>query len=114
VLTRSLRLQANEEEAKKDSKEDDSALIDIEKYSNSESPGESGEASQGILNSLGGLLSRFCGRAANITDPNSIMVLEDMVYGASHVEPTSFQDAISGSESKEWIEAIQPEVSPLE
>ena len=38
-----------------------------------------------------------------------------MVYGVSHeTEPTSFQDAISGPESKEWIEAIQSEVSSLE
>jgi hypothetical protein len=38
-----------------------------------------------------------------------------MVYGVSHeTEPTSFQDAISGPKSKEWIEAIQSEVSSLE
>jgi len=43
------------------------------------------------------------------------MVLEEMAYGVSHeTEPTSFQDAISGPESKEWIEAIQSEVSSLE
>jgi len=43
------------------------------------------------------------------------MFLEEMVYGVFHeVELTSFQDAISGPESKEWIEAIQSEVSSLE
>jgi hypothetical protein len=43
------------------------------------------------------------------------MVLEVMVYGVSHeTEPTSFQDAISGPESKEWIEASQFEVSFLQ
>jgi hypothetical protein len=43
------------------------------------------------------------------------MVLEEVVYGVSHeTEPTSFQDAISGAESKEWIEAIQSQVSSLE
>jgi hypothetical protein len=37
------------------------------------------------------------------------MVLEEIVYGVSHeteTEPISFQDAISGPGSKEWIEAI--------
>jgi hypothetical protein len=38
-----------------------------------------------------------------------------MVYGVSHeTKPTSFQDAISGPKSKEWIEAIESEVSSLE
>jgi hypothetical protein len=51
VLRRFLRLQAKEdakkkEEAKKESKEDDLVLTDIETYSDSESPGEFGEASQ--------------------------------------------------------------------
>jgi len=48
VLRRSLRLKAKEdakkeEEEKKDSKEYDSVLSDIETYSDSESPDESGE-----------------------------------------------------------------------
>ena len=43
------------------------------------------------------------------------MVLDEIVYGVSHeTEPTSFQDAISGPESKEWIEAIQSEVCSQE
>jgi hypothetical protein len=43
------------------------------------------------------------------------MVLEEMVYGVSHeTEPTSFHDAISGPEPKEWIEAIQCEVSSVD
>ena len=104
-----------EEEEKKDSKEDDSIRTDIETYSDFESPEESSESSQGILNSIGGLLSRFSGAAANITESTSSMVLEEMVYGFSHeTEPTSSQDAISGPESKEWIEAIQSEVSSVE
>ena len=94
-----------EEEKKKDSKEDHSILTDIETYSDSESPeesGESGESSQGILNSIGGVPSRFSGAAANMTESTSSMVLEEMVYGVSHeTEPTSFQDAISGLQSKE-------------
>jgi hypothetical protein len=116
VLRRSLRLKANEdakkeEEEKKDS---DSILTDIETYSDSEPPEESGESSQGILNSIGGLFSRFSGAAVNITESTSSMVLE-MVYGVSYeTEPTSFQDAISGPESKEWIEAIQSEVFSVE
>jgi len=104
-----------EKKRKKESKEDDSVLTDIETYSDSESPEESGETSQGILNSVGGMLSRFSGVAANITESTSSMVLEEMVYGVSHeTELTSLQDAISGPESKEWIEAIQSEVSSLE
>jgi hypothetical protein len=100
---------------KERSSEDDSVLTDIETYSDSESPEESGEASQGILNSIGGLFSRFSGAAANITVSTSSMVLEEMVYGVSHeTEPTSFQHAISRPESKKWIEAIQSEVSSLE
>jgi len=64
VLRRSLQLKAKEdakkeEEEKKDSKEDDSILTDIETYSDSEPPEESGKSSQGILNSIGGLFSRF-------------------------------------------------------
>jgi len=115
VLRKSLRLKAKEEEEKKDSKEDDSILTDIETYSDSDPPEESGESSQGILNSIGGLFSRLSGAAANITKSTSSMVLEEMVYGVSHeTEPTSFQDAISGPESKECIEAIQSEVSSLE
>ena len=59
MLRRPLRLRAKgdaqkEEEEKKDSKEDDSILTDIETYSDSEPPEESGESSQGILNSIGG------------------------------------------------------------
>jgi len=66
MLRWSIRLQAKgdsrkEEEAKKESQEDDLALTDIETHSDSESPKESGEASQGILNSIEGLLSRFSG-----------------------------------------------------
>ena len=86
-------------EEKKDSKEDDSFLTDIATYSDSEPPEESGESSQGILNSMGGLVSRFTGAAANITESTSSMVLEEMVYGVSHeTERTSFQDTISGPE----------------
>jgi hypothetical protein len=97
VLRRSLRLKAKEEEEMKDSKENDSILTVIETYSDSESPEESGESSQGILNSIGGLFSRFSGGAANITESTSSMVLEEMVYGVSHeTELTAFQDAISG------------------
>ena len=103
VLIKSLRLKAKEdaqkeEEEKKDSKEDDSILTDIETYSDSDPPEESGESSQGILNSIGGLFSRLSGAAANITKSTSSMVLEEMVYGVSHeAEPTSFPDAISGT-----------------
>jgi hypothetical protein len=120
VLRRSLRLKAKEdakkeEEEKKDSKEDDSVLTDIESYSDSESPEESGEASQGMLNSIGGLLSIFSGATANITESTSSMVLEEMIYRVSRdTEPASFQDAISEPELKEWIEAIQFEGSSLE
>ena len=64
--------------------EDGSVLTGIETYSDSESPEESGEVSQGILNSIGGLLARFCEAAANITESTSSMVLEEMVYGVSH------------------------------
>ena len=84
MLKRSLRLKAKEDAKKEDSKEDDSVLTDIETYSNFESPEESGEAFQGILNSIGGLLSRFSGAAANISESTSSMVLEEMVYGVSH------------------------------
>jgi len=43
------------------------------------------------------------------------MVLEEIVYGVSdETEPISFQGAISGPESKGWIEVIQSEVSSLE
>ena len=88
------------------SKEDDSFLSDVETYSNSQSPGESGEASQGILNSNGGLFSRFSGAAANRTDTSKI-VIEKMVYGDSlETELTSFEDAISEPEAKKWIELI--------
>ena len=62
-----------EKKRKKESKEDDSVLTDIETYSDSESPEESGETSQGILNSIGGLLSRISGAAANITESTSII-----------------------------------------
>jgi len=119
VLRRSLRLKAkedaeNEEEEKRDSKEADSILTDIETYSDSESPEESSESSQGILNSIGGLLSRFSGAAANITEYTSSMVFEEMIYGVSHeTELTSFHADISGPESKEWIEVIQYEVSSV-
>jgi hypothetical protein len=89
VLRRSLRLKAKEdskkeEEEKKDFREDDSILTDIETYQDSESPGESGESSQGFLSSIGGLFSRFSGTAANITESTSNMVLKEMVYGVSH------------------------------
>ena len=104
-----------EEKENKDSKEDDSTLSDIETYSDSESPEQSAEPSQAIMNSIGGLFSRFCGAAANITESTSSMVLKEMVYGVCHdTEPTSLQDAISGPESKKWIEAIQSELSSLE
>jgi hypothetical protein len=101
VLRRSLRLEAKkdakkEEEAKKESKESD-------------------EASQGILSCIAGLLSRFSGAAADTIESTSSMVLEHLVYVVSQeTEPTSFQDAISGPESKEWIEAIQYEVCSIE
>ena len=120
LLKRSLRLKAKEdakkeEEENKHSKEDDSILSDIETYSDSESPEESGEVSQGILNSIGGLLARFCEAAANITESTSSMVLEEMVYGVFHeTEPTCFQDAILEPESKEWVEVIQFEGFSLE
>ena len=92
MLRKSLRLKAKEEEEKKDSKEDDSILTDIETYSDSDPPEESGESSQGILNSIGGLFSRLSGAAANITKSTSSMVLEEMVYGVSHeTEPTFFR-----------------------
>jgi hypothetical protein len=100
VLRRSLPVKSKEDDKKEEdenkySKEDDSTLTNIGTYSDSESPEESGEASQGILNSIGGLLSRFSGATANITESTSSMVLEEMVYGVSHEpEPTSFQDAI--------------------
>jgi hypothetical protein len=68
-----------EEGEMKDSKEDDPILTDIETCSDSEPPEESDESSQGILNSIVGLFSRFSEAAAK--------------------------------ESKEWIEAIQSEVS---
>ena len=62
VLRRSLPLKAKEDaqkedEEKKDSKEDDLILCDIETYSDSESPEESGESSQGILKPRQTLLS---------------------------------------------------------
>jgi len=120
VLIRSLQLQPIEdakkdEEEKKESKENDSVLANIETYSDSESPEESGEVSQGILNSIGGLLARFCEAAANITESTSSMVLEEMVYGVFHeTEPTCFQDAILEPESKEWVEVIQFEGFSLE
>jgi len=81
VLRRSLRLQAKEdarkeEKEKNESNENDSVLTDIETYSDSECPGESGEASHKILSSIGELLSRFSGFAANIiTESTSSMVL---------------------------------------
>jgi hypothetical protein len=80
-----------EEEAKKECKKDDSALTDIETCSDSESPRESGEVSQGISNSVEGLLSGFSEATVNITESTSSMVLEDIVYGLFHeTEPTSF------------------------
>lgn len=57
VVRRSLRLQEakedvkKEEEARKDFQEDDSVVTDVETYSDFESPGGSGEASQRILSS---------------------------------------------------------------
>ena len=43
------------------------------------------------------------------------MSLEETVYGLSQeTEPTSVEDAISGPESKEWIESIQSEICCLE
>jgi len=86
VLRRSLRLQARKyakkaEKAKKESKEDDSVVTDIETYLDSESPGESGEGPQRILNSIGGVLSRFSGAAANSTESPSGTLLEEMVSG---------------------------------
>jgi hypothetical protein len=56
VLRISLGLQALED-ARRESQEHNSVLTYIKTYSESESPGESGEASQIILNSVGGLLS---------------------------------------------------------
>ena len=61
-MLRSVGFQAKQdankdEEAKKESKEKDSVLDDVETYCDSESAGNSGEASQRILNSIGGLLS---------------------------------------------------------
>jgi len=45
---------------------------------------------------MGGLTSRFSGAAANITECNSSLVLEEMLYGVSHeTETSSFQDAVS-------------------
>jgi hypothetical protein len=64
--------------------EDDSLLTGIETYSDSEYPGESGEVSQGILNLIGELLSRFSKAAANITESSSSIVLEEMFYRVSH------------------------------
>jgi len=78
-----------EQEAKKESKFNESLLTDIETYSDSESPRESGEASEVILNSIRELFSRFSGAVASITESTSSMVLEEMVYGVSHeAEPT--------------------------
>jgi len=43
------------------------------------------------------------------------MFLEEMVQGVSdETERTSFQDAISGPGSEEWIETIESERSSLE
>ena len=112
LLSRSLRLQAKEdaskaENAKKESMEDDSVLADIETCSDSESPRESGEEPQGISNSVGGLLSRFSGAVANITESTSTMAFEEMVYGVSReTQPISVEDAISVPQSKDCIEAI--------
>jgi len=100
---------------KNESKEDDSVLTDLETYSDSESPEESRVVSQGILNSIGGLLSRLSGAAANIIESTSSMAPEEMVYrGFLETDPTGFQGAISGPESKESIGAIQSEVSSLQ
>ena len=42
------------------------------------------------------------------------MVLAEMVYGVCHqTEPTSFRDALSEPDSKEWMEAIPSEEFPL-
>ena len=42
------------------------------------------------------------------------MILEELVYAVFHeTEPTSFEDAVSRPVSKEWIKAIQSEVSSL-
>lgn len=103
-----------EEKANKESKEDGSVLTDIETYSRSQSPGESGEASQGGQNFIGGLRAKFSGATATIAEITSSMVLEDMVYEVSHeTEGIPFQDDISGLESREWIEMIQSEVRCL-
>jgi len=50
----------------------------------SESPGESGEASQRILNSIGGVVSKFSGDSASVDEPTSSVVLEEMVHEVSH------------------------------
>jgi hypothetical protein len=43
------------------------------------------------------------------------MVFEYMVYGVyNETEPTSFEDAISGPQPKEWIEGIQSQVCSLD
>jgi len=52
--------------------------------SDSESPEESGGASQGIVNSIRGLFSRFSVAVANSTESTSRMVLEEIVYVLSH------------------------------
>ena len=76
-------------DAKEKSKEADSFLIDIETFSDSDS-GEFGEATQGSLNSIEGLLSRFPGSAMSIIESTSSMVFEEMVYGVCHeTEPPS-------------------------
>jgi len=42
------------------------------------------------------------------------LILEELVYAVFHeTEPTSFEDAVSRPVSKEWIKAIQSEVSSL-
>ena len=76
VLTKSVGLQAQQDAEKKESKKDDSDRSDVEAYSDSESPGECGKESQVILNSVGGLLSRFSGAVASVTESTSSMVLE--------------------------------------
>jgi hypothetical protein len=49
-----------------------------------------------ILNSVGGLFSRFSGAAANITESASSMLFEERVYGVYHdTKRTWFKDALS-------------------
>jgi len=84
---------------KKQSKQYDSVLTEMETYSDSDSPLESGQVFPEILTSIEGLLP-YCS--------TSSMVVQVMVYGVPQEnQPISFENSVSGPQTKARIAVIQ-------